>query len=103
MMRIMTTPADRNAVAADWRMRGFSCGLWVDPPGQMWADFVHDTNEVVMVVEREVEFEIAPVTHRPQASEELLIPAGARRTVRNLGTAESRRLYGYGREKASGT
>jgi len=93
---------DRKAVAADWRKRGFSCGLWVDLPGQVWADFVHDTDELVMVVEGEVEFEIASTVHRPQAGDELLIPAGARHTVRNLGRTESRWLYGYGREKASG-
>src|SRR5579862_7679623 len=39
-------------------------------PGQVWADFVHDTDEVVMVVEGQVEFEIAGVTHRPRAGEE---------------------------------
>jgi quercetin dioxygenase-like cupin family protein len=94
---------DRDAVAADWRIRGFSCGLWVDPPGQVWADFVHDTDEIVMVVEGEVEFEIAGVIHRPRAGEELLIPAGARHTVRNLGRTESRWLYGYGSGKASGS
>ncbi len=103
MMRIMTTLVDRNAVAADWSKRGFSCGLWVDPPLQVWADFVHDTDEVVMVVEGEVEFEIAGAIHQPRAGEELLIPAGARHTVRNLGKTESRWLYGYGREKRTGT
>lgn len=103
MMRVMTTPVDRNAVAAAWRRRGFSCGLWIDPPGQVWADFVHDTDEVVMVAEGQVEFVIAGVTYRPRAGEELLIPAGARHTVRNLGTTESRWLYGYGHAKASGT
>lgn len=99
----MTTPVNRNAIADNWCKRGFSCGLWVDSPGQVWADFVHNTDEVVMVVEGEVEFEIAGTIHRPRVGEELLIPAGARHTVRNVGTTESRWLYGYGRGKASGT
>jgi quercetin dioxygenase-like cupin family protein len=103
MMRGMTTLADQSTVAADWRRRGFSCGLWVDPPGQVWADFVHDTDEVVMIVEGQVEFEIVGVTHCPLPGEELIIPAGVRHTVRNPGTAESRWLYGYGRGNASGT
>lgn len=77
MMRGMMTLVDQNAVAADWRRRGFSCGLWVDPRGQVWADFVHDTDEIVMVLEGDVEFEIAGMIHRPRAAEELLIPAGA--------------------------
>ena len=88
---------DRDAVAKDWHERGFSCGLWVDPPGQVWADFVHDTDELVMVVEGEVVFEIGDEVHRPDAGKELLIPAGTNHTVRNLGGTESRWLYGYKR------
>lgn len=88
---------ERERVAADWRERGFSCGLWVDPPGQVWADYVHGVDEVVMVVEGEVEFEIAGVAHRPRPGEELLIPAGVRHTVRNVGPGEARWLYGYRR------
>ena len=33
---------DSAKVEKDWRSRGFSCGLWTDKPGQVWADFVHD-------------------------------------------------------------
>jgi quercetin dioxygenase-like cupin family protein len=88
---------DQTAVERRWRERGFSCGLWVDAPGQVWADYVHETDEVVMVVEGEVEFEIDGEVHRPSRGEELFIPARARHTVRNLGRAESRWLYGYRR------
>lgn len=49
---------DRAAIERSWKERGFSCGLWVDPPGQVWSDYVHDTNELVMVVEGDVGFEI---------------------------------------------
>ena len=48
----------REKVKRDWAQRGFSCGLWVDPPGQVWANFVHDTDELVMLVEGEEEFEM---------------------------------------------
>jgi quercetin dioxygenase-like cupin family protein len=58
--------------------RGFSCGLWVDPPGQLRSDYVHETDELVMVVEGDVEFEIDGKAHRPSPGEELLIPARAR-------------------------
>ena len=88
---------DQVAVERSWKARGFSCALWVDPPGQVWADYVHETDEVVMVVDGEVEFEIAGHVHRPQVGEELVIPARARHTVRNLGPEESRWLYGYRR------
>jgi len=48
----------REAIARAWRKRDFSCDLWVDPPGQVWADYVHDVDELVMVVEGDVEFEM---------------------------------------------
>ncbi len=86
---------DQEAVARRWRARGFSCGLWVDPPGQVWEDYVHATDELVLLVEGEVEFEVSGTVHRPRRGEELLIPAGARHTVRNVGAGTSRWLYGY--------
>jgi mannose-6-phosphate isomerase-like protein (cupin superfamily) len=90
-------PVDRNVVSRRWRQRGFSCDLWVDPAGQIWADFVHDVDELVLVVEGEVEFEIEGKRFRPQQGEELLIPAGSMHTVRNIGGRELRWLYGYKR------
>jgi quercetin dioxygenase-like cupin family protein len=92
---------DRAAVERSWRERGFSCGLWVDRPGQVWADFVHDTDELVMVIDGEVEFEFEGRVHRPSPGEELLIPARARHTVRNLGLSDSHWLYGYRRRGVS--
>jgi quercetin dioxygenase-like cupin family protein len=86
---------DRAALEADWRKRSFSCNLWIDPPGQVWEDYVHDVDELVMVVTGEVEFEIDGQVHHPAPGEELLIPAQSRHTVRNLGKSESRWLYGY--------
>lgn len=93
----MPAHIDRDVVASRWRERGFSCGLWADPPGQVWADYVHNVDELVMGIQGEVEFEIDGVTHRPVPGEELLIPARANHTVRNVGHSESRWLYGYKR------
>ena len=84
-------------VRREWDRRGFSCDVWVDPPGQRWEDYVHTTDERVMVVEAQVEFEIAGVCHRPPPGETLLIPAGALHSVRNLGAGQARWLYGYRR------
>ncbi|MGH8676758.1 MAG: cupin domain-containing protein [Burkholderiales bacterium] len=86
---------DSVAVTRNWASRGFSCEIWTDSPGQVWADFVHATDELVMPIEGEVEFEIAGKLHRPKSGQELLIPANARHTVRNVGTTVSRWFYGY--------
>jgi quercetin dioxygenase-like cupin family protein len=92
-----TGQIDRESIAQSWRERGFSCSLWVDPPGQVWDDYVHEVDELVMVVDGSVEFEFDGKAHRPSPGEEVLIPARARHTVRNLGGSESRWLYGYRR------
>ena len=95
----MPTQVDHDAVAERWQERGFSCDLWIDPPGQVWADYVHAVDELVMVVQGDVEFEIDAVVHRPALGEELLIPARATHSVRNIGRTESRWLYGYARRR----
>jgi quercetin dioxygenase-like cupin family protein len=67
---------------------------------------VHDTDEIVMVVEGDVEFEIDGQAHRPphrpSPGEELLIPAHARHTVRNLGRGESPRGRGLAADVVDG-
>ena len=92
------SPVDEAKVEKHWAARGFSCDLWVDPPGRVWADFVHDTDELVMLVDGEEEFEMNREKFRPQVGEEFLIPAGTYHTARNVGKTTSRWLYGYKRK-----
>ena len=87
----------RDKIAADWASRGFSCDLWTDPPGQRWEDFTHRTDELVLVLEGAMEFEVEDRVVRPAPGEELLIPAGARHSARNVGGTTARWLYGYRR------
>jgi quercetin dioxygenase-like cupin family protein len=82
-------------VAKEWSARGFSCELWIDPPGQRWEDFVHSTDELVLVLEGELEFEINGEIFHPERGGELYIPAGAVHSVRNIGGSTARWLYGY--------
>ena len=82
-------------VSKDWTARGFSCELWIDPPGHRWEDFVHATDELVIVVEGEMEFEINGEISHPRVGEEIFIPAGAVHSVRNIGSSIARWLYGY--------
>lgn len=86
---------DRDDVASMWRERGFGCDLWTDPPGQHWEDFTHATDEIVMGLEGEMEFEIEGRVAHPSPGEELLIPAGAVHSARNIGSTTARWLYGY--------
>ncbi len=86
---------NQDDVSRDWAARGFSCALWVDPPGQCWENFTHPTDELVMVLEGELEFEIDGEVSHPGKGEELFIPAGTVHSVRNIGGSTARWLYGY--------
>ena len=82
-------------VAAGWAARGFSCDVWVDAPGQRWEGFTHATDELVLVLEGAMEFEIEGRIVRSPVGEELLIPARAVHSARNIGSTTARWLYGY--------
>ena len=89
------TPVDRSAVAADWRARGFSCDLFVDPPGRAWNDFVHRNNELVTVAEGRLEITVNGERVVAEPGDEIFIPGGRLHSVRNIGAASTRWLYGY--------
>lgn len=89
---------DQEEVSKRWAARGFSCALWVDAPGRVWKNFVHDTDELVIVVEGEEEFEMNGQRHRPKIGEEFLIPAGTCHTASNPGNLVAKWLYGYKRK-----
>ncbi|HEY7493580.1 MAG TPA: cupin domain-containing protein [Candidatus Tectomicrobia bacterium] len=78
-----------------WAERGYDFTLWTDPPGQIWADFVHDVDELVLLLAGNLELSFLGQTVRPQVGEEVFIPAGVRHTVRNIGTTPNRWCYGY--------
>jgi mannose-6-phosphate isomerase-like protein (cupin superfamily) len=84
-----------DTIERQWRSRGFSCGIWTDPPGQIWVDYVHDTDELLMVLEGELELTMAGQTRRPQVGEEVLIPARTKHSVKNVGNVPNRWFYGY--------
>ncbi|MEW5790714.1 MAG: cupin domain-containing protein [Pseudomonadota bacterium] len=95
---------DMEAIQQDWARRGFSCGLWIDPPGQIWRDYTHTADELLMVMEGALALEIDGRTLRSRLGEEVFIPARevfiparVRHTVRNVGGGTALWLYGYRR------
>lgn len=88
---------DREDIERDWARRGFSCELWTDPPGQRWEDFTHTTDEVVIVLDGVMEFEVEGELLHPKPGEEFLIPAAAVHSARNIGTTTAHWMFGYRR------
>lgn len=93
---------DRQKIAQEWLKKGFSCQLWIDPPGQVWNDFNHEYDELFMVVEGLIELEIDGEVHRPKIGEEWMIPAHTPHTLRNNGRRTAQWLYGYPLESLPG-
>ena len=89
------TPVERDAVARDWARRGFSCDLFVDPPGQQWNDFVHGCNELVTVAEGRLEMTVGDQISILEEGDEVFIPKRAVHSVRNIHTGTTRWYYGY--------
>ena len=46
---------NQEQIRKNWESRGYSFGVFKDPPGQVWADFVHRTDELVVLAEGEIE------------------------------------------------
>ncbi len=86
---------DHTELKQEWENRGYSCDVWTDLPGQVWKDFVPDSDELMMLIEGDIEITFQGSTIRPKAGEEVCIPAGAMHTVRNVGATHSRWYYGY--------
>ena len=88
---------DQAMIAKQWKARGFSFGVFTDPPGQVWKDFVHDADELLMVVQGEVELKMQGQTIQCDTGKEILIPARVVHTVSNVGRTGSQWIYGYKR------
>ena len=86
---------DKLKLKNDWKKRGYSFGVFRDPPGQVWADFVHKTDELVVLSEGEIEIEIEGKSHLPKIGEEQFIPAKDLHTVRNTGSTYIVWYFGY--------
>ena len=78
---------NQEGIRKDWNSRGYSFGVFKDPPGQVWADYVHKTDEIVILVEGEIEIE--GKSQLPYIGDEVFIPANAKHTVRNVGKVKN--------------
>ncbi|MEQ8710293.1 MAG: cupin domain-containing protein [Rhodospirillales bacterium] len=90
-----STPVVPAQVAADWSARGFGCNPFTDPPGQQWLGFVHDTNELVTVVQGKIAVTVSGQTVVLQPGDEIFIPRNAEHDVINCHDDVSVWLFGY--------
>lgn len=85
----------QDKVAQDWAARGYSCEMWVDPPDQVWLDYVHDHDELLMPVTGRLLVEFGGESHRLEPGQEIRIPANQKHSVRSLSHTTVCWLYGH--------
>ena len=86
---------NQEQIRENWESRGYSFGVFKDPPGMVWADFVHRTDELVVLADGYIEIEIEGKSQQPHIGDEVFIPANAVHTVRNIGKSSNIWYYGY--------
>lgn len=96
----MSTAVDVRGLTRHWDARGFSCEERTTAPGQMVPRHAFDHDELVVVLEGDMEIYVAGRTLRPRRGEEVVIPAGTRHALRNVGATPARRLHGFERDLA---
>lgn len=89
-------PVSHAAVEAAWKAEGFSFGVFRDPPGQEWNDFVHDVDEYVLIAEGELVVDVGSRQQRVQAGDLVQIPKGVHHSLKTVSAEGSVWLYGYG-------
>ncbi len=89
-------PVNFDGVARDWDAEGFSFGVFRDPPGQEWNDFVHRRDEYVVVAEGRLEIRVGAETTFCGPGDLVRIPRGVPHSLKTLSAGGSVWLYGYG-------
>ena len=90
-------PVAHREVMLDWKKRGFDCHTFVDPPGQQWNDFVHETDEVVAVIEGQLTITMKNQCFLADPGDEIFIPQNVPHSVENPSNDITRWLFGYNR------
>ena len=80
----------------EWTRRGFSFGVGTIKAGDAVDEAVHtDKEEIVLMEIGEYEFIIGTEVFKDLGNNEVLIPAGTRHTIRNIGSNDSKIYFGY--------
>ncbi|NRB17778.1 MAG: cupin domain-containing protein [Rhodobacteraceae bacterium] len=89
-------PVVASEVKSAWLQEGFDFGIFRDQPGQEWNDFVHDTDEFVVVAEGELTIRVGAETAECKAGDLVCVPRGAVHSLKTTSQNGSVWFYGYG-------
>ena len=89
-------PVSFDDVRAEWEREGFSFGVFRDPAGQEWNEFVHDVDEYVLVAEGTLSIDVGQETAEVAPGDLVCIPRGVSHSLKTTSPTGSVWLYGYG-------
>jgi quercetin dioxygenase-like cupin family protein len=92
----VSVPVDADHIRELWQSEGFSFDTFRDPPGQEWNNFVHDTDEYVLVAEGTLTVSVAGESAHCAAGDLVRIPRGASHSLKTTSASGSVWHYGYG-------
>lgn len=90
-------PVAASEVKSEWQKQGFSFGIFQDVAGQEWNDFVHQTDEYVVVAEGALTISVGAETANCEAGDLVRIPRGVAHSLKTTSQSGSIWYYGYGR------
>ena len=93
---VYPVPVNFDQVEKEWAAHGFSFGVFRDPPGQEWNDFVHSSDEYVVVAEGRLAIDVGAEHKEAGPGDLVRIPRGVSHSLKTLSSEGSVWLYGYG-------
>jgi glyoxylate utilization-related uncharacterized protein len=85
-----------------WKKKGLKCEVSITPTGESWSSDDHQTDEVIIPWEGELELSLQGKTFRSTIGEEIIIPAGEPHTFKSVAKVASRLYWLYGYEHEEG-
>ena len=86
---------NQEKIRENWESKGYSFGVFKDPSGHVWVNYVHRTDKLVVLAGGNIEIEIEGNSQKPQIGEEIFIHVNAIHTVRNIGKTNNVWYFGY--------
>lgn len=91
-----SVPIDQEEVRTLWAEEGFDFGIFRDPPEQEWNDFVHGTDEYVLVAKGRLTISVGDQVADCNPGDLVRIPKGVPHSLKTTSPAGSVWFYGYG-------
>lgn len=77
----------------EWENKGFKCETHETPPGDYWSSDGHESDEIFILLEGELEVSFEGKTYYPTVAQEFRVPANVPHTFKNPGTTANHLIW----------